>query len=60
MPRKEVKASNPDCPGINIHVIDIAQPPGIGISAIADMDIHHTMVVIKLAVNSSAITPKNV
>jgi hypothetical protein len=30
------------CPGISIHAIDIIQPPGIGISPIADMDTTRT------------------
>jgi hypothetical protein len=45
--------------GIRIHAIDIVQPPGIGISPIADMDAHQTIVSAALAAKSSAETPKN-
>src|SRR5262245_1279249 len=41
------------CSCIRIHVIDIVQPPGIGISPIADMDAHETIVAAALAANSS-------
>jgi|SRR6516164_4048051 len=46
------------CPGIRIHAIDIVQPPGIGISPIADMDVHQRIVAAALAAKSSAETPK--
>jgi hypothetical protein len=46
------------CPGIRIHAIDIVQPPGIGISPIADMDAHQTIVPTVLTAKSSAETPK--
>ena len=41
-----------------IHAIDIVQPPGIGISPIAGMDAHQTIVTAALAAKSSAETPK--
>jgi hypothetical protein len=41
-----------------IHAIDIVQPPGIGISPIADMDAHQTIVTAALAAKSRAETPK--
>ncbi|MGH3452657.1 MAG: hypothetical protein ACRDQW_18530, partial [Haloechinothrix sp.] len=44
-------------PGIRIHAIDIVQPPGIGISPIADMDAHETIVTAALATKSGAETP---
>jgi len=44
---------------IRIHAIDIVQPPGIGISPIADMDAHQTIVTAALAAKSSAETPQN-
>jgi hypothetical protein len=40
MPRNDAAALGHVCPGIRIHVIDIVQPPGIGIPPIADMDVH--------------------
>jgi hypothetical protein len=43
---------------IRIHAIDIVQPPGIGISPIADMDAHQAIVTAALAAKSSAETPK--
>ena len=48
------------CPGIRIHVIDIVQPPGIGIPLIADIDTLQTIVIAALAAKSNADTPKKV
>src|SRR2546430_15500055 len=59
MPRNDAAAPGHVCSGIRIHAIDIIQPPGIGISPIADMDAHQTIVTAALAVKSSAETPKN-
>jgi hypothetical protein len=59
MPRNDAAAPGHDCPGIRIHAIDIVQPPGIGISPIADIDAHQTIVAAALAAKSSAETPKN-
>src|SRR2546427_6409610 len=59
MPRNDAAAPGHVCPGIRIHAIDIVQPPGIGISPIADMDAHQTIVTAGLAAKSSAETPKN-
>ena len=42
MPRNDAAAPGHVCPGIRIHAIDIVQPPGIGISPIADMDAQFT------------------
>jgi hypothetical protein len=56
--RNDAAAPNHVCPGIRIHVIDIAQPPGIGISPIADMDAHQTIVTAAQAAKSNAETPK--
>src|SRR6059036_1353058 len=58
MPRNDAAATGHVCPGIRIHAIDIVQPPGIGISPIADMEAHQTMVTAALAAKSSAETPK--
>src|SRR5258708_16617357 len=58
MPRNDAAAPGQVCPGISIHAIDIVQPPGIGISPIADMDAHQTIVIAALAAKSSAETPK--
>src|SRR3977135_2306948 len=58
MPRNAVAAPGHVCPGIRIHAIDIVQPPAIGISPIADMDAHQTIVTAALAAKSSAETPK--
>jgi len=44
MPRNDAAAPGHVCPGIRIHAIDIVQPPGIGISPIADMDVHQMIV----------------
>src|SRR6184192_1786546 len=59
MPRNDAAAPGNVCPGIRIHAIDIVQPPGIGISPIADIDAHQTMVAAALAAKSSAETPRN-
>src|SRR5205814_10532934 len=59
MPRIDAAAPGHVCPGIRIHAIDIVQPPGIGISPIADMESHQTIVIAALAAKSSAETPKN-
>src|SRR5713101_5361916 len=59
MPRNDAAAPGHACWGIRIHAIDIVQPPGIGISPIADMDTHHTIVIVALTAKSSAETPKN-
>src|SRR5262249_30185675 len=59
MPRNDAAAPGHVCPGIRIHVIDIVQPPGIGISPIADMDPHQTIVSAALQTKSSAETPRN-
>src|SRR5918996_5728560 len=58
MPRNDAAAPDHDCPGIRIHAIDIVQPPGIGIPAIADIDPHHATVSAALHTNSSAVTTK--
>src|SRR5438552_19207908 len=58
MPRNDAAAPGHVWPGIRIHAIDIVQPPGIGISPIADMDVHQTIVTAALAAKSSAETPK--
>jgi hypothetical protein len=44
---------------MRIHAIDIVQPPGIGISLIADMDPHQTIVTAAHRMKSSADTHKN-
>src|SRR2546428_11178973 len=59
MQRNDAAAPGHVCPGIRIHAIDIVQPPGIGISPIADMGAHQTIVPAALAAKSSAETPKN-
>ncbi len=58
MPRNDAAAPGHVCPGIRIYAIDIVQPPGIGISPIADMDALQTIVAAALAAKSSAETPK--
>jgi hypothetical protein len=44
MPRNDAAAPGHVSPHIGIHAIDIVQLPGIGISPIADMDAHQTIV----------------
>ena len=59
MPRNDAAAPGHVCPGIRIHVIDIVQPPGIGISPISDMDVHQATVAIPLAIKISTEMPRN-
>src|SRR5215470_3836124 len=58
MPRNDAAAPVHDCPGIRIHAIDIVQPPGIGISPIADMDAHQAIVTAALPAKRRAETPR--
>src|SRR5882672_5003576 len=58
MPRNDAAGPGHVYPGIRIHAIAIVQPPGIGISPIADMDAHQTIVTAALAAKSSAETAK--
>src|SRR5215475_9663295 len=59
MPRNVAAAPGHVCPGIRIHAIDIVQPPGIGMSPIADMELHQTIVTPALAAKSNADTLRN-
>src|SRR5262245_20584344 len=59
MPRNDAAAPGHVWPGIGIHAIDIVQPPGIGISPMADMVARQTIVAVALAAKSSAETPRN-
>ncbi len=58
MPRNDAAAPGHVCPGIRIHVIDIVQPPGIGISPIADMEEHQANVTAALAAKRRVETTK--
>jgi hypothetical protein len=58
MPTKDAAAPGHVCPGIFIHIIDIVQPPGIGIPRIVDIDAHQTIVSAALVAKSNAETPK--
>src|SRR5580692_12581525 len=59
MPTNDTAAPTHVCPGIGIHAIDMVQPPGIGISPMADMEPHQTVVSVALTTKSSAEVPKN-
>ena len=59
MPRNAAAVPDQLWSGIRIHVIDMVQPPGIGIPPIADMVVQPTTVVTALAAKSSAATPRN-
>ena len=52
------RGAGPRLSGHPHHAIDIVQPPGIGISPIADLDAHQTIVTAALAAKSSAEMPK--
>ena len=58
MPRNDAAAPGQVCPGMRIHIIDIVQPPGIGIWPIADMDWHQMIVPAALVAKSRAEMPK--
>jgi hypothetical protein len=58
MPRKETQAPSQLCPGINIHAMDIVQPPGMDIPCICDMEEHQRIVTAALLAKSNAETPK--
>jgi hypothetical protein len=58
MPRNTAAVSSHVSPHIGIHAIDIVQPPGIGISPIADMDWHQMIVPAALVAKSRAEMPK--
>ncbi|GGA36240.1 hypothetical protein GCM10010981_26660 [Dyella nitratireducens] len=47
-------------PGIRIHVIDIVQPPGIGMAFMRDMDAHPTIVSTAQRAESAAAAAKKV
>jgi hypothetical protein len=59
MPKNDAAALGQVCPGIRIHAMDIVQPPGMGISPIADMDPHKRIVTAALVAKTRAVTPKN-
>jgi hypothetical protein len=54
MRTKETVAPAHVCPGIRIHAIDIVQPPGIGISPVADIALHQTVVTATQTTNTIA------
>jgi hypothetical protein len=58
MPRNDAAAPAHVCAGMIIQVIDIVQPPGIGIPPIADIDTPHAIVNAALATKNSAETTK--
>jgi hypothetical protein len=58
LPRNDAAAPGHLCPGTRTHAIDIVQPPNMGISPIADMAVHHTIVTAGLAAKTSTATPK--
>jgi len=58
MPANEAAAPGHDWPGISIHVIDIVQPPGMGIPPIPDMEEHQVTVTTAQAIKSSAEAPR--
>src|SRR5271165_2034513 len=58
MPRNDAAAPGHVWPHIGVHAIDIAQPPGIGISPIAELKARAMIVTAALAAKSSAETLK--
>ena len=52
MPRNDTATPAHVCSGILIHIIDIVQPPGIGIPPMADIDVHQTIVIVALIATS--------
>jgi hypothetical protein len=60
MPKNEDVTPAHVCPGMRIQVIDIVQPPGIGIPPVADMDFDQRTVTAVLTMKSNTMTPMNV
>src|SRR5450432_3712803 len=58
MLKNDTAAPSHVCSGISVHVIDIAQPPGIGISRIADMDAHPMIVAVAPTAKSRPMTTR--
>jgi hypothetical protein len=56
MPMNEAAASGRDRPAIRIRIIDIVQPPGMGMPRMVDMDRHQKIVSAALVANSNAQT----
>jgi hypothetical protein len=44
-------------PHMGIHIVDMGQPPGMGMSSMVDMDPHATTVAAVQTANSNAQTP---
>jgi hypothetical protein len=57
MPRNAVAIAGRVWPGMRIHIIDMFQPPGIGMSGIADIELHEVIVDAVLAANRAAEVP---
>ena len=55
--RNAAPAAGQDCPGMRIQVIDIVQPPGMGMFAIDAIEAHQCVVTTTLAANSKAAAP---
>ena len=53
MPRKGAAVPGHVCPHIGSHAVDIVQPPGIGISSMADMDARQTIIPAALALRAT-------
>jgi hypothetical protein len=58
MPRNDAPAPSQVCSGIRIQAIDIVQPPGIGITPIADIERHQTIVTTTLMAKSNVKAPE--
>ncbi|HZQ54948.1 MAG TPA: hypothetical protein VFB14_22300 [Bryobacteraceae bacterium] len=56
MPMNEAVVSSHVRPGIRIHIIDIVQPPGMGMPCIVDIDMDQKIVSAALVAKSNAQT----
>jgi hypothetical protein len=53
MPTNDAATPGHVCPHMGVHIVDMLQPPGMGISPIADMDAQAAMAAVALTANSN-------
>jgi hypothetical protein len=58
MPTNDAALPSHVCPGMRVQVIDIVQPPGIGMAPMVDMDPHQAVVSSAHDAKSNAEVPK--
>jgi hypothetical protein len=53
MPTNDAATPGHVCPHMGVHIVDMLQPPGMGISPIVDMDAQAAMAAVALTANSN-------